>query len=75
MLRLTLGLIVMASLTACGTETFSACPTLYTYTEGEQDQAADELDAMAPNAVLSRMIGHYAVNRNQIRVCRGEKPT
>lgn len=49
-----------------------ACPTLYSYPQEVQDQAANELQALPEGSALSVMIGHYGVVRNEIRACRGQ---
>ncbi len=60
---------------ACAMGVSNTCPALYSYTDSEQSQAANELEAMPAGAVIPRMMGDYAATRNQIRVCRGEKAT
>lgn len=61
-------------LTGCATVGSNACPTLYAYSEDIQQEAADQLAALPDGSALVVMIGHYGVNRNQIRVCRGAAP-
>jgi len=67
-----LGLIGMVSLGGCVTAVSDACPTLYSYTQEVQDQAADEMQALPEGSALSVMIGHYGVVRNEILACRGQ---
>lgn len=67
-----LGLIGMVSLSGCVTAVSDACPTLYSYPQEVQEQAADELQALPEGSALSVMIGHYGVVRNEIRACRGQ---
>jgi len=66
-----LGLIGMVLLSGCATAVSDACPTLYSYPQEVQDQAADELVALPEGSALSVMIGHYGVVRNEIKACRG----
>ena len=72
MLRLTLGLIGLAFLSACATVVSDTCPTLFDYSETEQARAADELDVLPEGSALAVLIGDYGVVRNEIRACRGE---
>jgi len=44
---------------------------LYGYNDEIQQEAADQLEALPDGSALVVMMGHYGVNRNQIRVCRG----
>jgi len=67
-----LGLIGMALLSGCVRAVSDACPTLYSYTQEVQDQAADELQSLPEGSALSVMIGQYGVVRNEIRACRGQ---
>lgn len=69
MLRRTLALIALLSLNACAAQSSDpgALPSLPRYTAGEQARAADELEALPEGSELARMIGDYAVIREQIR--------
>ncbi|TWB58696.1 hypothetical protein FBZ92_109189 [Nitrospirillum viridazoti] len=49
-----------------------ACPRIIPYTPDQQLQAAQELAALAPDAMLRTMISDYGLTRNWIRTCRGE---
>jgi hypothetical protein len=58
-------------LTACATTNFEAvCPTLFTYSAGQQDRAATALEGLPDGSVLIEMFGDYAAARQEIRVCR-----
>ena len=66
-------LIVMLTLSACamgGSETRAPCPPVVEYTAADQALAADEVEALPEGAVVVRMLGDYAVLRDQARVCR-----
>lgn len=56
-------------LTSCAAAV-SSCPPLVAYTDAEQARAADELDALPAGSMLERLIGDYAVLRDQVRACR-----
>jgi len=58
-------------LIGCEKMASDACPTLYGYNDEIQQEAADQLEALPDGSALVVMMGHYGVNRNQIRVCRG----
>ena len=40
------------------------------YTSAEQARAADEVEELPEGAVIIRMLGDYAVLRDQARACR-----
>ncbi|MFJ1292757.1 hypothetical protein ACEPPZ_11815 [Paracoccus yeei] len=40
------------------------------YTTTDQARAADEVEALSEGAVIVRMLGDYAVLRDQARACR-----
>lgn len=63
--------ILLPWLTSCGVA-ISSCPPIVAYSLEEQARAADELDAAAArgDVMLPRMIGDYAVLRDQVRACR-----
>ena len=66
-------LIVMLCLTGCatgGSETRAPCPPVVDYTAADQAQAADEVETLPEGAVIVRMLGDYAVLRDQARACR-----
>ena len=65
-------LIGLVFLSACATAPSETCPTLFAYPPELQAQAADELAALPAGSALAQMIGHYGVNRNEIRICRGQ---
>ena len=67
---LLIGLVLLAG---CATGVSSACPTLFEYPIEVQAQAADELQTLPDPSAVGQMLGDYGVNRNEIRVCRGQK--
>ena len=63
----------MLWLTACamaGSESKAPCPPIVDYTMADQARAADEVEALLEGAVIVRMLGDYAVLRDQARACR-----
>ena len=63
----------MLCLTGCatgGSETRAPCPPVVDYTAADQAQAADEVETLPEGAVIVRMLGDYAVLRDQARACR-----
>ncbi|MBK5946032.1 hypothetical protein CCR83_06115 [Rhodobacter veldkampii DSM 11550] len=66
-------LIVMLWLSACGmrgSEARTLCPPVVEYSAADQSRAADEVEALPEGAVIIRMLGDYAVLRDQARACR-----
>jgi len=66
-------MIVTLWLTGCamdGSDTCAPCPPVVDYTRVEQTRAADEVDALPEGAEFVRMLGDYAVLRDQARACR-----
>ena len=66
-------LIVMLLLSACamgGSDARAPCPPVVEYSAADQTRAADEVDALADDAVIVRMLADYAVLRDQARACR-----
>ena len=66
-------LIAMLWLSACamaGSETRAPCPPVVEYTTADQATAADEVEELPEGAVIVRMLGDYAVLRDQVRACR-----
>ena len=66
-------MIAMLWLSACatgGSDTRAHCPPVVDYTSAEQAHAADEVEALPEGAVVVRMLGDYAVLRDQARACR-----
>jgi hypothetical protein len=53
-----------------GSDTRAPCPPVVAYTSAEQARAADEVEALPEGAVIVRMLGDYAVLREQAQVCR-----
>lgn len=63
----------MLWLTACamaGSESKAPCPPIVDYTMADQARAADEVEALLEGAVIVRMLGDYAVLRDQARACK-----
>ena len=63
----------MLWLSACamdGSDTWAPCPPVVDYKAAEQARAADEVEALPEGAVIVRMLGDYAVLRDQARACR-----
>ena len=65
---------VIIFLSGCGTLARSSdtvyrmrCPPLATYTQAEREQAANEIEAMPPEAVTPRMIADYGQLRDRCR--------
>nr|WP_103256908.1 hypothetical protein [Tabrizicola aquatica] len=66
-------LIAILWLTGCatgGSDTRAPCPPVVEYTSAEQARAADEAEELPEGAVIIRMLGDYAVLRDQARACR-----
>ena len=62
----------MLWLTGCamaGSDTRAPCPPVVDYTAEDQARAADEVDILPEGAVIVRMLGDYAVLRDQARTC------
>ena len=53
-----------------GSDARAPCPPVVEYSAADQTRAADEVDALADDAVIVRMLGDYAVLRDQARACR-----
>ena len=63
----------MLWLTGCVTGGSSArapCPPVVDYTGADQARAADEVETLPEAAVIVRMLGDYAVLRDQARACQ-----
>ena len=63
----------MLWLTGCamgGSDVRAACPPVVEYAAAEQDRAAEEVEALPERAIIVRMLGDYAVLREQARACR-----
>lgn len=66
-------MIATVLLTGCAmadSEGQGACPPVVDYTANDQARAADEVEALSEDAVIVRMLGDYAILRDQARVCR-----
>ena len=46
------------------------CPPVVEYSKTDQAGAANEVMALPEGAVIARMLGNYAVLRDQARACR-----
>ena len=53
-----------------GSDARAPCPPVVDYSAAEQARAADEVEALPEGAVIVRMLGDYAVLRDQARACR-----
>ena len=65
-------LIAMLLLSGCGTggsDALAACPPIVEYSASDQARAADEVDALSESAIVVRMLGDYAVLREQAQAC------
>ena len=65
-------LIVMLWLSACAmgdSEVRAPCLPIVDYTMVDQARAASEVEALPDDAVIVRMLGDYAVRRDQARAC------
>ena len=66
-------LIAMLWLTGCatgGSDVPAVCPPVVKYSAAELARATDEVEALPAAAVIVRMLGDYAVLRDQARTCR-----
>jgi len=66
-------LIAMLWLSACamdGSDTRAPCPPVVEYSAADLTRAAVEVEALPESAVIVRMLGDYAVLRDQARACR-----
>lgn len=66
-------MIAMLWLTGCamgGSDAHAPCPPVVEYSTSNQARAADEVEELPEGAVIIRMLGDYAVLRDQARACR-----
>lgn len=66
-------LIAMLWLSGCamgGSDARAPCPPVVDYTAEDQARAAEEVETLPEGAVIVRMLGDYAVLRDQARACR-----
>ena len=66
-------LIAMLWLSACAvvsSDRLTTCPPVVDYSAADLAWAAGEVEALPEGAVLVRMLGDYAVLREQARACR-----
>ena len=62
----------MLWLTGCAmgaSDARAPCPPVVEYSSAEQARAADEVEGLPEGAVIVRMLGDYAVLRDQARAC------
>ena len=60
-------------LSACamgGSDARAPCPPVVEYTHIDQARAADEIKALPEGATIVRMLGDYAMLREQARACQ-----
>jgi len=58
-------------LSACASHTpIPVCPEPVPYTAEQQNQAADELEALPPGSILPRFMQDYGILRAQVRACQ-----
>ncbi len=73
--RRRIALAIAASLcAACAPTGSSPCPPLAVYTPDMTTRLADEIEAMAADAVTPEVIADYFVLRRQIAACREAGP-
>jgi hypothetical protein len=60
----------LLSTAACSHTPVAVCPSIVSYTQGEQTQAADELDALPDGSILPRFMTDYGVLRARLRACQ-----
>lgn len=63
----------MLWLSACATvssDALATCPPVVNYSVADQAHAAAEVEALPEGAMVVRMLGDYAVLRDQARACR-----
>lgn len=53
-----------------GSDARAPCPPVVDYTAEDQARAAEEVETLPEGAVIVRMLGDYAVLRDQARACR-----
>jgi len=51
-------------------ETAGGCPASKAYSQGQLNQAADELEALPQGSVLGVMVADYAVLRAKVGACQ-----
>ncbi|CAN1576049.1 hypothetical protein MCELHM10_03882 [Paracoccaceae bacterium] len=66
---LTIAMLWLSACAMAGSETAAPCPPIVDYTTADQATAADEVEALPKGATIVRMLGDYAVLRDQARVC------
>jgi hypothetical protein len=62
--------ICLGFVTACSHTPVAVCPSIVSYTQGEQTQAADELSALPAGSILPRFMTDYGVLRAKLRECQ-----
>lgn len=56
-----------------GSDDRAPCPPIVDYTMADQARAADEVEALPEGAVIVRMLGDYAVLRDQAQICLSQQ--
>lgn len=67
---LLIGAVLLSGCAQGDTDGTLATPTLFPYTQEQQDQAADELASLPAGSVIAQMIADYGLVRNEIRAMR-----
>ncbi len=67
---LTIAMLWLSACAIAGSETAAPCPPIVDYPTADQATAADEVEELLEGAVIIRMLGDYAVLRDQVRACR-----
>jgi cytochrome c biogenesis protein CcdA len=62
--------ILAGILAGCSPTPVAVCPSIVSYTQGEQTQAADELSALPAGSILPRFMTDYGVLRAKLRECQ-----
>jgi uncharacterized protein YceK len=67
--------IAMSLLSGCATgiserRIATGCPPVVEYSREFQSRAADELGVLPEGSVIGKMLGDYAIMRDQARMCR-----
>lgn len=70
---LMIAMLWLSSCGAVGSDTRAPCPPVVEYSAADQARAAEEVDVLPEGAVIVRMLGDYAVLRDQARAC-GSSP-
>lgn len=66
---LLIGTLLLSGCAMVGFEAAAPCPPVVEYSAEEQARAAAEVGELAEGAMVVRMLGDYAVMRDQARSC------